>query len=57
MARGGNDTRSQSKQIEGELSVKKRNSLVSSDLIRVVGEPINSGTDINVIAEAAGSCL
>lgn len=57
MARGGNDTRSQSKQIEGELSVKKRNSLVSSDLIRVVAEPINSGTDINVIAEAAGSCL
>lgn len=39
------------------LSVRKRDSLVSSDLIRVVGEPINSGTDINVIAEAAGSCL
>lgn len=33
-----------------------RDSLVSFDLIRVVGEPINSGTDINVIAEAAGSC-
>lgn len=35
----------------------KRDSLVSFDLIRVVGQPINSGTDINVIAEAAGSCL
>ncbi len=52
-----NDIHSQSKQIEGELSVKKRDSLVSVDLIRVVGEPIKSGTDINVIAEAAGSCL
>lgn len=46
-----------SKQTEGELSVTKRDSLVSFDLIRVVGQPINSGTDINVIAEAAGSCL
>lgn len=31
--------------------------MASSELIGVAGEPINSGTDINVIAEAAGSCL
>lgn len=42
---------------ESELSVTKRDSLVSSDLIMAAGEPINPGTDINVIAEAAGSCL
>lgn len=35
----------------------KRDSLVPFDLIRVAGKPIKSGTDINVIAEAAGSCL
>lgn len=39
------------------MSVTERDRLVSFDLIRVVGQAINSGTDINVIAEAAGSCL
>lgn len=39
------------------LSIKKKNRLVSFDLIREDGGAINSRTDINVIAEAAGSCL
>lgn len=29
---------------------------IAPNLIGVAGEPINSATDINVIAEAAGSC-
>lgn len=29
---------------------------IAPDLIGVAGKPINSATDINVIAEAAGSC-
>lgn len=39
------------------LSIKKKNCLVSFDLITEAGRPINSRTDINVISEAASSCL